>query len=159
MTPLAGCGHVVTFDAHKALFECNHLGCITMMPIASCIPFPFSAPFDAMLTMLVCATCWLSVHLYTLVYMSMHESCLLVCHPHFKTMELWTFNPNLNLSLADTTFCLLSCFFAFLLVMSIMLICFMPLSYALCIFSFHCLFAGFLSLPLHIHTWSENAWS
>ena len=44
--------------------------------------------------------------------MSMHESCLLVCHPCLNTMKLWTFNPNLHLSLADTTFCLLSCFFA-----------------------------------------------
>ena len=36
---------------------------------------------------------------------------------------------------------------------------FMPLSYALCIFSFHCLSASFLSLPLHVCTWSEDAWS
>ena len=60
--------------------------------------------------------------------------------------------------------CLLSRLFACFLIsllamsiMSIMLICFMPLSYAICMFSFHCLFAGFLSLPLHVHTWSEDA--
>ena len=75
-----------------------------------------SAPCDAMLTMLVCATCWLSMHLYTLAYMFMHESCLLVCRPCFNTMKLWTFDPNLHLSLVDTTFCLFSCFFAFSLV-------------------------------------------
>ena len=81
------------------------------MPVASCIPFPFSASCDDMLTMLVCVTRWLSMHLYMLAYMSMHESCLLVCHPCFNTMKLWTSDPNLHLSLMDTTF-----FFAFLLV-------------------------------------------
>ena len=39
----------------------------------------------------------------------MHESCLLVCHPYFNTMKLWTSNPNLHLSIADTTFCLFVC--------------------------------------------------
>ena len=151
-----------------SLFGCNHLGCITMMPVASCIPFPFSASCDAMLAMLVCATCWLSLNLYMLAYMSMHESCLLVCRPYFNTMKLWTFDPNLHLSLADTTFVyflvclpsrLFACFLASLLALSIVLICFMPPSYALCIFSFHCLFAGFLSLHLHLHIWSEDAWN
>ena len=41
-----------------------------------------------MLVMLVCATCWLSMHLYMLVYMFMHESYLLVCRPYFNTMML-----------------------------------------------------------------------
>ena len=45
-----------------------------------------------------------------------------------------------------------------MLAMSIMFICFMPLLYVLFIFSFHCLSAGFLSLPLHVCMWSENAW-
>ena len=148
-----------------SLFGCNHLGCIAMVPVASCIPFPFSAPCDAMLTMLVYATCWLSLHLYTLAYMSTHGSCFLVCHPCFNTMKLWTSNPNLHLSLANTTFvCFLAClpsrlfagFLSSLLAMSIVLIYFMPPSYALCIFSIHCLSAGFLSLPLHVHRWSED---
>ena len=69
-----------------------------------------------MLTMFVCATRWPSMHLYMLAHISMHESCLLVCHPYFNTMKLWTFNPNQHLSLANTTFCLLSCLFAFSLV-------------------------------------------
>ena len=54
-------------------------------------------------------------------YMSMHESCLLVCRPCFNTMKLWTSDPNLNLSLVDTTFffafslvCLLACLLALL---------------------------------------------
>ena len=86
------------------------------MPIASCIPFPFFTLCDNMLTMLVCATLWLYMHLYTLAYMFMHESCLPVCRLCFNTMKLWTFDPNLHLSLANTTFCLLSCLFGFSLV-------------------------------------------
>ena len=153
------------------------------MPSCSMRTLPFSASHDVMLAMLVYATHWLSMHLYTLAYMSMHESCLLLYHPYFNTMKLWTFDLNLHLSPVDTTFCLpfclfdcfpvclltflfvclsygLSCLLPYvMLVMSIMLICFMPLSYALCIFSFHCLSAGFSSSPLHVHTWSENAWN
>ena len=102
-------------DAHEALFGCNHLGGISGCQVALCIPFSFSAPCDDMLTMLICATRWLYPHLYTLAYMSMHESCLLVCHPCFNTMKLWTFDPNLHLSFADTTFFLLSCLFTFCL--------------------------------------------
>ena len=146
---------------------------------------PFSTLCDDMLAMLVCTTRWLSMHLYTLVYMFMHESCLLVCRPCFNTLQLWTFDPNLHLSLINTTFCFPSCFvclficffvclpdFLFvcasclsyllphaMLAMSIMFICFMPLSYALYFFSFHCLSVGFLSLPLHVRTWSKDAWS
>ena len=151
MTSLAGlwlCGYI-----HEALFGCNHLGCITTMSVASCIPFPFSAPCNDMLTMLACATRWLSMHLYTLAYMSMHESCLLVCRPCFNTMKLWTSDPNLYLSPMDTTFCLLVCllsgFFAYHACHAYL---FYAFSYALCIFSFHCLSAGFLFLPLHVHT-------
>ena len=103
-------------DAHEALFGCNYLGGIAMMPVASCIPFLLSTPCDNILAMLVCATRWLSMHLYMLAYMFMHESCLPVCHLCFNTMKLWTFNPKLHLYLADTTFCLLSYLFAFSLV-------------------------------------------
>ena len=56
---------------------------------------------------------WLSLllcFLCTLAYMFMHK---FVCCPYFNPMELWTFDPNLHLSLSDTTFCLLSCLFAF----------------------------------------------
>ena len=66
-----------------------------MMPVASCTPFPLSAPCDDMLTMLVCATRWLSMHLYMLAHMSMHESCLLVCRPCFNIMELLAVDLNL----------------------------------------------------------------
>ena len=91
----------------------------------------FSAPCDDFLTMLVCATCWLYLHLYMLAYMSIHESCLLVCHPYFNTMKLCMSDPNLHLSLANTTFCLLSCLFAFLLVC--LLSCLLPSCIFACI--------------------------
>ena len=106
---------------------------------ASCFmhTFPFSALFDDMLAMLVCATRWLSMHSYTLTYMSMHESCLLVCRQCFNIMKLWTFDPKLHLSLTDTTFCVFICFLACLLAMPIMFTRFMP---------FHTLFASFPSI-------------
>ena len=115
-----------------------------MMPVASCIPFPLSSPCDDMLAMLVYATRWLSMHLYMLAYMFMHESCLLVCRPSFNTMKLWTFDPNLHLCLVDTTFCLLSCLFVFSFVF--LLSCFfaLPCLSALCLF--HMLFASFPSI-------------
>ena len=113
------------------------------MPVASCIPFPFSASCDDMLTMLVCATRWLSMHLYTLVYMSMHESCLHVCRPYFNTMKLWTSDPNQNLSLADTTFCLLSCLFAF------SLICLLSCFFACHVYHAYMLYASFIC-SLHL---------
>ena len=151
---------MVTSDAREALYGCNHLGCISGCQVAPCVPFPFFAPRDDMLTMFVCATHWLSMHLYTLAYMYMHESCLLVCRQCFNTKKLWTSDPNLHFSLADITFCLLSCLFAFLLVC--LLSCFFachayhayPLyvfPYAFCISSFHCLPSGFFSLPLNVH--------
>ena len=144
------------------------LGMHLRMSSCSMYTLPSSSPCDVMLTMLVCANCWLSMHLYMLAYMSMHRSYLLVCRPCFNTMKLWTSDPNLHLSLANTTFCLLSCLFVFLLVclLSCFLAChayhaylFYAFSYAFCIFSFHCLSACFLSLPLHVHTWSKDAWS
>ena len=142
---------------------------------------PFFAPRDAMLIMLVCAIHWLSMHLYMLAYMFMHESCLLVCHLCFNTIKLWTFDLNLHLSLTNTTFCLPCCLFVFFLVslltcsfvylflsclpshaliaISILLVCFAPFAIIYASFPFHCLSIGFLSLPLHVHTWSEDAWS
>ena len=92
------------------------------MPGYSVCTLAFSTLRDAMFTMLVCATCWLSMHFYKLAHMFMHKPCLLVCWPCFNTMKLWTFDPNLHLSLANTTFCLLflpiyllACLLAFLL--------------------------------------------
>ena len=113
------------------------------MPSCSVHTLPFFSPCDAMLTMLDCATCWLSMHLYMLAYMFMHESCLLVCHPCFNTMKLWTFDHNLHLSLTDTTFCLLSYLFAFLLVR--LLSCF----FACYVYHAYLLYASFIC-SLHL---------
>ena len=116
------------------------------MPVASCMPFLFSTLCDDMLTMLVCATCWLYMHLYTLAYMSMHESCLIVCRPCFNTMKLWTFNPNLYLSLADTIFCLFPCSFAFFACLLAFLLCLPFLSCLSTLCLFHIPFASFPSI-------------
>ena len=100
-----------------------------------------------MLTMLVCATRWFSMHLYTLAYMFMHESCLLVCHPCFNTMKSWTFDTNLHLSLVDTPFVCFPCLFALfaswlaflplshaVLAISILFVCFVTFCFYLCFF-------------------------
>ena len=108
------------------------------MPSCSMRTLPFSALCDAMLTMFVHTTRWLSIHLYMLVHMSMHESCLLVCCPWFNTMKLWIFNPNLQLSLVDTTFCLLSCLFAFSLV------CLLSYFFACHVYHVYLLYASFI---------------
>ena len=135
----------------------------------------YISPFlHDMLVMLVCATHWLYMHLYMLAYMSMHESYFLVCRPCFNTMKLWTFDPNLHLSLTDATFYLLSCWFTFclfvcylaclpsrlfahilvsMLAMSITFVYFMPLSYALCTFFFPlrvCWFLVFAFACIHM---------
>ena len=130
------------------------------MPVASCIPFPFFAPCDVMLIMLVCATRWLFMHLCTLAYMFMHKSCLLVSHPCFKAMKLWTFDPNLHLSPVNTTYCLpfllvclLACLLAFLF---LCLPCLSCLS-ALCLFIGHlflsiaCLLVSCSCLCMYTH--------
>ena len=113
------------------------------MPSCSLHTLPFFSPCDAMLTMLDCATCWLSMHLYMLAYMFMHDSCLLVCHPCFNTIKLWTFDHNLHLSLTETTFCLLSYLFAFLLVR--LLSCF----FACYVYHAYLLYASFIC-SLHL---------
>ena len=97
---------------------------------------------------------------------------------HNKAMDIWskpTFVPCGHHPFVCLLACLPCCLFASYLAclpyrlfahilfsmfaISTMFICFMPLSCALCIFSFHCLSTGFLSLPLHVHTWSDDAWS
>ena len=137
-----------------------------MMPVASYTPIPFSTPCDDMFAMLVYATRQFYVRLYMLVYMSMHEPCLLMCRPCFNAMRLWTSNPNVHLSLTNTTFCLLSCLFTLCFLFAILLV--YPFAYLFILHPFsiinaslpiHCSAAGFLSLPLHVHIWSEDTWS
>ena len=129
---------------------------------------PFSAPRNVMLTMLVCVTRWLSMHLYMLAYMFMHEFCLLMCRPYFSTMKSWTSDPNLHLSprrhhllfaffliclLLDSLFvCLQVRLLILLLVMSpatcycfaCMLVCFIPIAHYLGISFFPLLICWFL---------------
>ena len=128
LTPMRSCLDAITWDASP--------WCWLLHVYLS----PFFALCDDMLAMLVYATRWLYMHLYTFAYMSTHDSCLLVCCPCFNTMKLWTFDPNLHLSLADTTFCSFSCLFACfptMLALFITFICFSP---------FHILFASFSSI-------------
>ena len=133
------CAFLLVFP-FVCVFAFSHVYLLHAPFICSLCALHFPAPCDDLLTMLVWATRWLSLHLYPLAYTSMHESCLLVCRPCFNTMKLWTFDPNLHLSLVDTTFCSFSCLFACfpaMLAMSITLICFM---------SFHILFTPFPSI-------------
>ena len=133
---------------------------------------PFSALCDDMLTMLVCTTRWLSMHLYTLAYMFIHESYLLVCHPCFNIMKLGTFDPNLHLCLASTLFCVFSllvyppCLLVSFLTFVTCYACHIYLACFLCdLVLLSTLFPSiscqlvFLSLPLHVHIWSKDAWS
>ena len=118
---------------------------------------------------------WLCLHLYTLAYMFMHESCLLVCHPCFNTMKSWTFDPNLHLSLVDTIcplvcaplllICLLSSLFACSCV-SLYLGCYACHIYPACSLCILLLLSThfpsiayllvFLSLPFCVHTWGQG---
>ena len=118
------------------------------MLVASCIPFPFFVSCDDMLTMLVCATRWLSMHLYILAYMSMHESCLLVCRPSFNTMKLWTFDPNLHLSLMDTIFCFTFRLFVFFLVF--LLAC-LPSCFLVCLFILWLVMSPAICYACHVY--------
>ena len=113
------------------------------MPSCPMRTLPFSTPSDAMLTMFVRTIHWLSMHLYTVAHMSMHESCLLVCRLCFNTMKLWAFDPNLHLSLMDTTFYLLSCLFAFSLV------CLLSYFFACHVYHAYLLYASFICF-LHL---------
>ena len=98
--PLRVCGCVVAFDAMR---PCLDVTIWEASPDAGLLHtyLSLSAPCDAMLTMFVCGTRWLSMHLCTLAHMSMHESFLLVCRSCFNTMKLWMFDPNLHLSLKN----------------------------------------------------------
>ena len=103
-TPMRPCLDVATWDASP---WCQLL--------RAYLP-PFS------LRAMLCLPCLLCHHFYTLAYMFMHESCLLVCHSYFNTMKLWTFNPNLHFSLVETTFCLPSYFVPLFVCLSICLL-------------------------------------
>ena len=68
-------GFVIASDAYEAVFGCNHLVCISMMLVASCIPFPFPVPCDGMLTMLVYVSRWLYMQTRLLTCPCMSLAC------------------------------------------------------------------------------------
>ena len=114
--------------------------------------YPFFRSMRCLLTMLVCATRGLSMHLYTLAYMSIYESCLLMCHPCFNTMKLWTFDPNQYLSIANTTFRLLSCFVLFIFLLVFPLACLCAILFVCYLFcSFACIHAMLAISILLVH--------
>ena len=120
---------------------------------------------------LFCSMRWYACHAYLCHPLALYESLHACVHVHVWVLlasvssipqhnEAMDIQSKPTLSLADTTFCSFSCLVClFICLLAFMLIYFIPLSHALCIFSFHCLSAGFLSLPLHVHIWSEDAWS
>ena len=78
-------------------------------------------------------------------------------------MKLWTLNLNLHLSSQDTPFCLIICLFASSCASHV---CLPPfgifsqlVSSMLSFYLFLWLFAGLFLWSLHVHAWSENAWS
>ena len=95
---------VVTFVPPRACLDVTT--CEIHLPGVGVLDTPFS-PLYMMLICLPCFLCatlftfFASLHLCMLAYMFMHES---VCRPHSNLMELWTPNPNLNLSSEDTLF-------------------------------------------------------
>ena len=163
--PLAGVwlyGCVVTSNAHEVLFRCNHLGCITMMLVASCIPFPLFH----FVQWYACHAClchplalYASLHTCLHVHAWFLLASVLSMLQHNEVMDI-RFKPTFvpcghHLLFVFLLVCLLSYYACPVYHVHL----FYSFSYTLCIFFFHCLSAGFLSLPLHVHTWSEDAWS
>ena len=115
------------------------------------------------------------LHVHARVLLASMSSIL----QHNKVLDIRskpTFVPPQTPSLICLLSCLIASFFVclivrlliLLLVMSpatcytcfaCMLVYFIPILHYLHISFFHCLSAGFLSLPLHVHTWSKDAWS
>ena len=124
-------------------------------------------PLDFYASLHACLHVHARVFLASVSSMLQHNEVMDIWSKQRKPMTWYKFS-RLHLSLTDTTFCSFSCLFVFLLIclLSYFFAChayhaclLYAFSYALCIFSFHCLFAGFLFLPLHVHTWSEDVWS
>ena len=115
------------------------------------------------------------MHFYMLAYMSMHESCLLVCRPCFNTKKLWTFNPNLHcpswtppfvrLLSSLSAYLSLSCLLSHaMLTIFILLVCFAPFAHYLYISfpSIACLLVSCLYLCMYAYrarTFRARAWS
>ena len=102
------------------------------------------------------------LHIYAWVLLASVLSTL----QHNEVMEIRskpTFVPcGHHLLFAFLLVSLLACLLAFLVLRLPCLSCLVVLRLFHMLFapfSFHCLSTGFLSLPLHVHTWSEDAWS
>jgi len=124
------------------------------MPSCFVHTLPFFVLCDDMLVMFVRATCWLSMHLYMLAYIFLHESCLLVCCPYFNTMKIWTPDPNLHLSPMDLLLALLlayllACLLAFLFVCLSLLVMSPTTCYA-CHIYLTCLLCTLCALSTHL---------
>ena len=154
--PTRPCLGVTTWDASLDAGSLRAYSSFFPLHAMLCLPCLFVPPvgFLCMFTRLLTCLC-MSLACYCVIRASIqwhygHSIQTYICPswtpPFIFFSYLFTF------SLVH----LLSCS---LLAMFIMLICFMSPLYALCIFSFHCLSAGFLSLPLHVHTRSKDAWS
>ena len=127
----------VTYDAHKALFGCHHLGSISGSQVASYIPLPFCSV--QCYAYHVCSHNPLAFYAFLHACSHVHAWVLLASASsmlqHNEVMDIRS-EPTFVLHGHYLLFAFLfACFLVSLLAMSVMLICFMPLSYALCIFS------------------------
>ena len=175
--PLVSRGVVVTSDTHEALFGCNHLGCIAMISVASCIPFPFSASCNDMLTMLVCAPVgFVCIFTRLLICSCMNLACWCVIHAStqwsrghsIQTYICPSWTPFVLLFVRP--FCLFVCYLACLLArvfpcilvvmlaISILLVHFASFCYYLHIF-LPSLICWFSCLCLFVYTHGARAWS
>ena len=83
---------LITSNAHEALFRCNHLVCIAMMPVATCIPSPF------MLCTMVCLPClfvpplalYASLHACLHVHVWVLLASVLSMLQHNKAIDIWS---------------------------------------------------------------------
>ena len=144
---------MVTSDAHEALFGSNHLGCIAMMPVTSCTPFPFR--FVQCYAYHVCLrhslAFYASLHACSHVHAWVLLASVLSLLQHNEVIDIRskpTFVPRgHHLLFAFLLVCLLACLLAFL---CLYLPCLSCLS-ILCLF--HMLFASFF-LPLLVFWFS-----
>ena len=128
------------------------------MPVASCIPFPFFAPCNDMLTMLACATRWLffaslhaCLHVHAWVLLASVSSML----QHNEVMDIRskpTFCPLWTTSLFAFLLvcflsCMLACLFAFLLSYSFVYLCLFSCFFACHVYHAYLFYASFTCFP------------
>ena len=136
-TPTRPCLDVTIWDASQ---RCQLLyAYLSPFPLRAmiCLPCLFVLPVG-----FICI-------LTNFAYTSMPESWLLVCHPCFNTMKLWTSNPNLHLSLTNTTFCLFVFYLGVCLstcLLTSLFLCLPCLSCLSALCHFHTLFLSFPSM-------------